>query len=298
MILFLQISGWVMFGMIAVATIPTVVASLFHYLKPLSRADGGEYRGNEQIATPLVSVIMPARNEGAQIEQAMQSILASSGITLELIVVNDRSTDQTGAIINRLASADQRVHPIHITELPPGWLGKNHAMHVASEQARGTLLLFTDGDILFHPDAIQTAIQDLRSSEIQHLTILPQMLPGSIGERASIAFFGLAFLIGVQLPLLRTRFPMAYAGVGAFNLIDADFYRRMGGHKALRLNVLDDMYLGKHVKQAGGIHNLKFGPDLLAVRWQPSWWGIITGLEKNGFAALGYSIPRVLMATV
>ncbi|MCA9063863.1 MAG: glycosyltransferase [Planctomycetaceae bacterium] len=284
--------GWLLFAVVALWVIPPGLIQFFRQLRPLADA---ELNDDDQ---RLVSVIMPARNEAVCIEQAVRSILASEGIHLELIVVNDRSTDATGAILDRLATEDDRIRVVHITELPSGWLGKNHAMHLAAETAGGELLLFTDGDIIFQPTAIAAAVHHLRERGLDHVTLLPRMVHGSLPESAAIAFFGLAFVIGVQLPLIRTRFPLSYAGVGAFNLLTAQRYRSFGGHLPLRLNVLDDMQLGRLVKLSGGRQDLLLASDLLSVRWQPSFWGVVTGLEKNGFASLGYSVWRVMAATV
>jgi hypothetical protein len=124
------------------------------------------------------------------------------------------------------------------------------------------------------------------------------MLPGSLLENATVAWFGLAFAIGTQLQLLHTRWIRSYAGVGAFNLIDARFYRSIGGHQPIALDVLDDVKLGKLVKNNGGRQDFQSGPELLSIRWQPSLWGVITGLEKNGFAALNYSLPQIGLVTV
>ncbi len=283
-------AGWILFALIAVWTIPPVLWMLSRELQPASPF------ADESL--PSVSVIMPARNEEAAIESSLRSVLNSAAVSFELIVVNDRSTDGTGEIIDSIATGENRVRAVHISELPPGWLGKNHAMHVAAQRATGDLLLFTDGDVIYEPAALLTAVRYFQQHNLKHLCLLPRMLPGGFLENSVVAFFGLSYAIGQQVHLVGTWWPFAYAGVGAFNLLDAKFYRSFGGHEPIAMDVLDDVKLGKLVKRHGGRADFLAAPKLLSVRWQPSLWGVVTGLEKNGFAALNYSVPSILLVTV
>ncbi|MEZ6059225.1 MAG: glycosyltransferase family 2 protein [Planctomycetaceae bacterium] len=283
-------AGWILFALIAVWTVPPVLWMLSRELQPAS-PDNGE-------TLPSVSVIMPARNEQAAIESSLRSVLNSAGVTFELIVVNDRSTDRTGDIIDSIAATNEHVKAVHISELPSGWLGKNHAMHIAARRATGDLLLFTDGDVMYEPTALLTAVRYFSQRGLKHLCLLPRMLPGSFLENSVVAFFGLSYAIGQQVHLVRTWWPFAYAGVGAFNLVDANFYRSFGGHERIAMDVLDDVKLGKLVKRHSGRADFLAAPKLLSLRWQPSLWGVVTGLEKNGFAALNYSVPSILLVTV
>lgn len=288
--------GWILCTAIALWTLPAITALWRNQLTPAKL--------NPVVPDPhsqskiSVSVIVPARNEEGQIEKALRTILRSQHIQLQVIAVNDRSTDSTGELMEKVARDDSRLSVIHIEEDPVGWLGKNHAMHVASKQATGQLLLFTDGDVIYEPDAIATAAHFLRQQGLDHLCLLPRMIPGGIIENSVVAFFGLMFAVGVQMQLMRTRVPFSYAGVGAFNLIDAGFYRRMGGHNPIAMDVLDDVMLGRMVKRNGGTHDFYCAPDMLSIRWQQSLWGIVTGLEKNAFASAGYSLPLILLLTV
>lgn len=283
-------AGWIIFVGVSLATIPAVIALTRKRLVDVAEAPNAP-------PLPGVSVIIPARNEEAQIRNALTTLLKSEGLTLELIAVDDRSTDATGRIMDEVAATDSRLKVVHITDLPDGWLGKNHAMHVGSQMATQPLILFTDGDILFEPRALQIAVRHFQQNGLQHMCLLPKMLPGSLAENIMVTFFGLAFATGMQLHLIRTRFPLSYAGVGAFNLVDAAFYRKLGGHQPIALDVLDDVKLGKLIKRNGGQSDFQMADELLSVRWQPSLWGVITGLEKNGFASLNYSIPQLLFTT-
>lgn len=295
---FLTVSGWVFFGFAAIAAIPAVVALRLKRL-PVSMAAAGfppEWLADS--GRPLVSVIVPARNEEQQIGKALRSLLAAETIPLEIIAVNDRSEDSTGRIMDEVAREDSRLRVVHITELPAGWLGKNHAMHSASQAARGRFLLFTDGDIHYQPGAISAAIAWMRRHNLQHFCMLPKMIPGSLLENVLTNFFGMCFAMGMQLHLMRTRFPLSYAGVGAFNLVHAEFYRGVGGHEPIRMDVLDDVKLGKLMKRSGGRSDFLLADEWLSVRWQPSLWGVVTGLEKNAFASLNYSLLQISFVTV
>lgn len=290
--------GWIVFGFVALWTIPAVIALAIKQLLPYQTGLAPEADDSATVAAlPSVSVVVPARNEAAQIRNGLTTLLQSTGLEFEIIAIDDRSTDATGRIMDEVAATDTRLKVIHITQLPDGWLGKNHAMHVAAEQATGELLLFTDGDIIYEPSAIEIAVRHFVSHKLQHLCLLPKMIPGSVFENAVVTFFGLAFAVGMQLHLIRTRWPLSYAGVGAFNLVDAAFYRSLGGHKPIAMDILDDVKLGKMIKKNGGRSDFQLAPKLLSVRWQQSLWGVVTGLEKNGFASLNYSIPQIVFVT-
>lgn len=281
--------GWLLFSGVVIWTVPPVLWLVSRQLRAVTCATS--------TTLPMVSIIVPACNEAGAIEQCLKSLLKLEYPRLEIIGINDRSTDGTGKIMDDVASSDDRCRIIHVEELPSGWLGKNHAMHIASQQATGKLLLFTDGDIMHEPAALRTAVCYLINHRLQHLCLLPRMQPGGYLENCVVAFFGFAFAIGQQIHLTSTRWPFAYSGVGAFNLIDADFYQSFDGHQRLAMDVIDDVKLGKLVKQHGGRHDFLAAPDLLSIRWYNSLWGVIKGLEKNGFAALGYSIPALAVTT-
>jgi|LauGreDrversion4_2_1035121.scaffolds.fasta_scaffold01917_12 glycosyltransferase involved in cell wall biosynthesis len=294
----MSISGWLIFAAAVLAAVPPLAAlrrkRLVRYLPQQSTATNA---ADEQ-QTPLVTVIIPARNEAERIADCFRTLLQTTGVTFEIIGVNDRSEDATGQLMDAAAQSDPRIRVIHIRECPSDWLGKNHAMHRASQEARGSLLLFTDGDILYQPGTIAAAVNYFRQNRLHHMCLLPEMICGSLLESVMTTFFGMSFAIGTQLHLIRTRFPLAYAGVGAFNLVDAQFYRSVGGHVPIRLDVLDDVKLGKLIKFRGGRSDFLLADGLLSVRWQPSLWGVVTGLEKNAFASVNYSMRGMLFLTL
>lgn len=287
--------GWILCCGIVLWTVPPLSWFLSRRLRPSDKAAGDD--------SPNVVVIVPARNEQAAIAQALTSILQSDYAKLELIAVNDRSTDRTGELMNQVAAGNDRCQVVHIDSLPDGWLGKNHAMHLAAESALAAgdsnlLLLFTDGDVIYEPAAIRSAVHYLQARNLDHLALLPRMIPGSYLENSIVSFFGFALAIGQQTHLITTRWPFAYAGVGAFNLITSELYQRFDGHQRIAMDVLDDIKLGKMAKQHGGQQDFLGAPELLSIRWYHSLWEVITGLEKNGFAALNYSLFELFMTTI
>jgi len=246
---------------------------------------------------PMVSVVVPARNEAERVEEALRSLTNLDYPALEVIAVDDRSTDGTGAIVDRLAAADPRVRSFHIAELPEGWLGKCHAMEAGARLAEGELLLFTDGDVVFAPDTLRLAVRYLLARRLDHLALLPGLVPGGYWEDAAKSYFAMLFIVGVKAWAAGSASKDVYVGIGAFNLLRRTAYEAIGGHETLRLEVADDLMLGKRVKQAGFRQEALIASDHLRLRWQEGVGGFIRGLEKNGFAALGYSLPFLLLVT-
>jgi len=200
---------------------------------------------------PTVSVVVPARDEEKGLEGALRSLANLDYPALEVIAVDDRSTDGTGAIIDRMAAADSRVRALHVTELPEGWLGKCHAMQEGARRTGGELLLFTDGDVVFAPDTLRLAVRHLLARRLDHLALLPGLVPGGYWEDAVKSYFAMLFIVGVRAWAVDSASKAVYVGIGAFNLLRRTAYEAIGGHETLRLDVTDDLMLGKRVKQAG-----------------------------------------------
>src|SRR5580700_12136111 len=196
---------------------------------------------------PRVSIIVPARNEEESIEQALRALLALDYDNYEVIAVNDRSTDSTGAIMERVAEGQsQNSHPsvlrvIHHTELPDGWLGKTHAMWTAANQATGDWLLFTDADVLFKPQSLRRALVYAESVPADHVVLFPRMIMKRPGEYMMIAFFQTMFMFGHRPWKVADPSTDDHMGVGAFNLVRRRVYDAVGTYEALRMEVLDDM---------------------------------------------------------
>lgn len=142
---------------------------------------------------PRVSVIVPARNEDAKLHDALSTLLAQTYPNLEIIAINDRSTDRTGEILDALAQKYPQLRVIHVEKLPDGWLGKNYANQLGFEHATGEYLLFTDADIFFHPETLARTVGYAMQTGVKHLVAYPKMLTSSAMEEAFIALFGFLF---------------------------------------------------------------------------------------------------------
>jgi glycosyltransferase involved in cell wall biosynthesis len=264
---------------------------------------------------PRVSIIVPARNEEESIEQALNTLLSLDYDNYEVIAVNDRSTDATGEIMERAAENprfSQRTreigHPenplgknailrvVHHTELPAGWLGKTHAMWTAANQATGDWLLFTDADVLFKPDSLRRALVYAETVPADHVVLFPRMIMKRPGEYMMIAFFQTMFMFGHRPWKVADPSTDDHMGVGAFNLVRRRVYDAVGTYEALRMEVLDDMKLGKVVKQAGFAQRNVFGGDLISIRWAKGAMGVVNNLTKNFFAVLSFQWGRTVIS--
>ncbi|MGA8272844.1 MAG: glycosyltransferase family 2 protein [Candidatus Sulfotelmatobacter sp.] len=262
---------------------------------------------NLSSSTPRVSIIVPARNEEDDIEQSLTRLLELDYDNYEVIAVNDRSNDGTGEIMERVANNShfsQRMreagHPvlrvIHHRDLPAGWLGKTHAMWTATNEASGDWLLFTDADVLFKPDSVRRAMAYAEAEKADHVVVFPRMIMKQPGEYMMIAFFQTMFVFGHRPWKVADPKSRDHMGVGAFNLIRRSVYESVGTYKALRMEVVDDMKLGKVVKNAGFAQRNVFGADLISIRWANGALGVVNNLTKNFFAVLSFQWPRTLIS--
>src|SRR5712675_2557647 len=246
---------------------------------------------------PRVSIIVPACNEAADIGATLTRLLALEYDNYEVIAVDDRSTDQTGEIMERIAAASPgRLKAIHVSELPPGWMGKPHAMWSASNLASGDWLLFTDADVLFKPDALRRALAYAESERADHVVLFPRMIMKRPGEKMMIAFFQTMFMFGHRPWKVADPSTDDHMGVGAFNLVRRHVYDAVGTYEALRMEVLDDMKLGKVVKKAGFAQRNVFGGDLISIRWARGAKGVVNNLTKNFFAVLSFQWWRTVIS--
>ena len=249
-----------------------------------------------------VSIIVPARNEEEDIELSLTRLLELDYDNYEVIAVNDRSTDRTGEIMERVAEnlvlTSGRLRVIHHRELPAGWLGKTHAMWTATNEATGDWLLFTDADVSFKPDSVRRALAYAETEKADHVVLFPRIIMKQPGEYMMIAFFQTMFVFGHRPWKVADPKSRDHMGVGAFNLVRQSVYEAVGTYKALRMEVLDDMKLGKVVKNAGYAQRNVFGADLISIRWANGAMGVVNNLTKNFFAILSFQWPRTLISAL
>ena len=255
---------------------------------------------SEPQGTPSITVIVPARNEAFAVEACLRSLLAQDSANCHIIAVNDRSSDETAAILDTLA-AEQPAHilALHVPSLPSGWLGKTHAMAVAAQHAQviypAEWLLFTDADVLFHPSTIRLALASAVALGADHLVVPPSPILVGAGELALLGFFQVMGTWSVRL--WRVADPRAkrdVLGIGAFGLVRTSAYRHIGGWSALRMAVLEDVSLARRIKAAGLQSRAAFGVGMVRLRWAEGALGLVNVLTKNLFALFGFH-PTLLV---
>jgi len=232
---------------------------------------------------PRLSIIVPACNEAGHVERSVSTLLAQDYPDAEVIAIDDRSSDATGEILDRLAQADARLRVRHITELPRGWLGKVHALHQGVQSATGDWYLFTDADVYFAPGALRRAVCYARHQRADHLACVPRLVAGGFWVNVAMTTFGMLFLLTTRAPLVNRPNSRTPVGIGAFNLVKVEMFRRTPGFEWLRMEPADDYGLGLMINEAGGRTRLVAAEEDVSVPWYESLRDMIRGVEKNAF---------------
>ena len=239
---------------------------------------------------PKVSLVIPACNEAGTVEVAGRSLLQMDYPNLEVVFVNDRSVDETGALIDLMASADDRFKAIHIETLPEGWLGKVHAVSQGISHVSGEWILVTDADVHFSDQALKKAICYSEKEGLDFLTVVPDLLTRTFGLHVMMAHL---YHIGSLLFDLRKLNDPSYKacyGQGAFLLFKQSIYRVSEGLEWLKMEALDDVGLALLLRRAGARMGAVSGRNEIRLEWYTSLRSMIGGLEKNGFAFYQYSL--------
>ena len=230
---------------------------------------------------PRVSLIVPARNEVETLGPAMRSRLAEGYPALEVVLVDDRSTDGTGALVDAIAAEDSRVRALHLDSLPPGWLGKLHAMSEGLRRATGEWILFSDADVHLAPGTIARAVSLAEAQRLDHLSLLPQLDPATWLVDAALASFTRTGLVLGRVWLVSDPHSKVGGSVGAFGLVRRDALERSPGIEHLRLEVADDLALGQMLKSSGSRSALANGRELVRIHWYRSLAELTRGTEKG-----------------
>jgi glycosyltransferase involved in cell wall biosynthesis len=242
---------------------------------------------------PCVSILFAARDEAEKLPAALATLMEIDYPHLEVVAVDDRSQDATGKILDEFAAAHSRLRVVHVTDLPTGWLGKPHALQKAYETATGEWLIFTDADVRFKPDLLRRSMGIVRKFNADHLTLLCDVEMIGFWETLLITFFGLGFHLAVEPSRASDTRSSRYIGVGAFQLLRRTVYEACGTHCRLAMEVVDDMKLGKLVKQAGFRSVCGVAQDFVVVRWHAGLGNLVRGVTKNFFAGAGYNLALV-----
>jgi len=243
--------------------------------------------------TPRVSIIVPACNEESNIEKALLSLLSQQYENFEVIVIDDRSTDGTEDILNRLQQEHPQLVIKRVKDLRDGWMGKSNAMSVGASTATGRYLLFTDADCVMEKSTVARAVSLMVGEGVDHLSLIFRnsvrgwLLDGLILDA------GIGLFLVFKPWRVKEKNSRFFVGVGAFNMIEASVYRAIGGHETIKMHPIDDMMLGKIVKKHGYIQECLLGGDFISVPWYETVWAMNNGMMKNIFSIVHYRLLLV-----
>jgi len=277
-----------------IAILVLVALNVIANLRMLRRATP---RGEGPSPLELVSILVPARNEARNIRRCVRSLLAQDYPQLEVLVLDDGSTDATADIVAEMAREEPRLRLVRGHVLPQGWMGKNFACHQLAQLAQGEWFLFTDADTNHRADALARAVEAAQQNEADLLSLIPHTVTHTLGEQLLLPMipFGLVGCFPLALSA-RLRMPFLAVALGPFMLFPREAYRRIGGHQAVRGEIAEDVVLARQVRRAGGRVVLIDGSEQVGVHFYRGFWESWHGLAKSAFAALGYRLlPTFLM---
>jgi hypothetical protein len=279
--------GVVFFGLIA----------LFWFTHGLKVAYGAarlpwlrDYAPGADTDCPRLSLIFAARDEQKKLPAALATLVAIDYPNLEIIAVDDRSTDATARILDEFAAQHAQLKVVHVSELPKGWLGKPHALQQGFEASTGELLVFTDADVKFERDALRRVVALVRERGLDHLTLFGDVERSGFWDSVLISFFGMGFQLATDPYNVSNPHSRCYAGVGAFQLLRRAAYQASGTHRRLAMEVIDDMKLGKIVKMSGFRSGVAVAQSYVSVAWHLGLRNLVRGVEKNFFAGAQFRV--------
>lgn len=236
-----------------------------------------------------VAILIPARDEEAGIAACIESALASTGVALEVIVLDDHSTDATGAIVTRLAGADPRLRIAAAPPLPPGWSGKQHACHVLGRLTDAPHLIFLDADVRLAPNAAARLAGAL--ARIDLVSGVPRQRMGSLAELLVIPMINTLLLGYLPIPLARRDpRPTLAAACGQLIAVRAEAYALAGGHAGIRTSLHDGLTLPRLFRAAGLSTDLVSASGLASCRMYAGWRAVIRGTTKNATEGLAQPV--------
>ncbi len=247
---------------------------------------------------PFVSILIPARNEAAVIGDTVTRLLQQTYPNFELLILDDQSEDGTASSARQAGHSDSRLHILSGFIMTIGWTGKNHACHILSQQAKGEILIFTDADTQWQPDALAALIGQMQRQNADLLSVWPTQITTTWAERLVVPLIMLA-IVG-YLPLLMTYygpFALFAAANGQCMAWRRSTYDRVGGHEAVKTSVLEDVLLARRAKQQGLRLRLCDGAGLIACRMYTDWPSVRDGFAKNILAGYG-SAGALVIATL
>lgn len=285
----------VLIGMTLIAVVNTFTFPRLKNLPESAKAGANP----ESDPLPFISILIPARNEAAVIEQTVRRLLAQSYPRFELIVLDDHSSDATASLARAAGYQDRRLRIITGEPLPPGWLGKNWACHQLAQKARGDWLIFTDADVQWAPEALSALVAEISRTQADAITVWPTQQTESWSERQVVPLVALVVIGYLPLPLVHhAPGPLFAAANGQCLGFRREVYHAIEGHVSVRDEVLEDVNLARQVKSHGFRLRMADGAGLISCRMYRNWPEVRDGFAKNILAGYGGRISGLVLATV
>ncbi|MCE5329091.1 glycosyltransferase [bacterium] len=263
--------------------------------------DISRYKLSDEIKDnpPLVSVLIPARNEENNIKRCIKALLRQNYKNLEIVVLDDNSTDNTYNIVKKISLSNKNVRIIKGKPLPNGWLGKNFACHQLSRHAKGDYFVYTDADTCHHSNSISSAMAALLDNDLDALCPFPRQVMITIHERMTVTFANFTILLFMPLALIRkSKNPLFCTGIGQYFLFKREAYFGAGGHAAVKGKILEDVHISKKLKMAGYSYMIFDGSKILSCRMYKNFKQVFTGFSRFLFSAFDYNVYMMGMAII
>lgn len=269
-----------------------ILVNLLQNIKRLS----GQKNIKPQQPYPLVSVLIPARNEERNIKKCLTSLLKSSYPRMEIIVCDDNSSDRTYEEARKLSAGEGKIKVIKGKKLPPGWTGKNWTCHQLALAARGEWFLFTDADTWHKSLSVFTALASAQRTRSVFVTCVPGLAAKTWSEKLFMPVIHFAFLALIPFKLINYSKDSRFSfGIGPFLMVKKNFYFSCGGHEGIKSKIVDDMALAKKVKENNGKISVIDGTPIMKVRFYTCFKELWKGFSKNCYEAIG-GVPHYLAA--
>lgn len=251
---------------------------------------------NSNKSNPLISVLIPARNEEQNIETILTDLQNQSNENLEIIVFNDQSEDKTAEVVNARAKHDKRIKLINSSGLPAGWLGKNHACYSLAKQARGKYLLFIDADVRIFNDIISETTHFVEKHNLGMLSIFPTQIMKSSGEWTTVPVMNYILLSLLPLILVRkTNFPSLAAANGQFMFFDSEIYKEKQPHEKMKSSKVEDIQIARYFKERKRKIACLSGKDDIRCRMYNGFGEAVNGFSKNVTMFFGNSFSMAIL---
>jgi chlorobactene glucosyltransferase len=277
-----------------------IVASYFFLLSLVNHYEMWRFtKGPELINGPLVSVLIPARNEEELIERCVRSLQNQIYQNYEILILNDNSTDRTEEILSRLASEDQRIRVFNGKPLPSDWFGKPYALHQLAEHAKGELLVLTDADTVHNTTSISWAVTNIYALKADLISGYIGQVFEKFGEIITVPL--MFFLTGFVIPLFMnrfTRFSCFSAAIGQYIVIKRTVFDAIGGCEVFRKKTSEDIYMSRQVKRKGFSTRFLNITEHVKCRMYPGYHGAIEGIGKNVFDFLGKNTLIIFLLAI